>query len=385
MGVSNTNKVRVLLIEDDEDDFILTRGLLAETGAERYELEWASSYEAGLAELARNQHDVCLLDYRLGAHSGLELLRAARVRSYHTPIILLTGLGDRELDLQAMAAGAADYLTKSELNAALLERAIRYAIAQRRSEDERVQLALAREAQAQAEAANRAKDDFLALVSHELRSPLNAMLGWVQVLRQTEVPPDVTDKALETIERSARTQARMIEDLLDISRIVNGRLQLNKEPVEIAAVVRAAADLMRPAAEAKEITLNIALSPSAGPVAGDAERLQQIIVNLLSNAIKFTPERGRVDVRLESVASRVRLSVTDTGRGISRDFLPRIFDRFSQAENGAARSRQGGLGLGLAIVRHLVELHGGTVRAESPGAEQGATFIVELPQLPTPS
>jgi signal transduction histidine kinase len=373
--------VRVLLIEDDEDDFVLTRGLLAEAGAERYELDWVSSYELGLEQLARREHDVCLLDYRLGAHSGLELLTEACAQDC-IPIILLTGLGDRELDLQAMAAGAADYLTKSELNAALLERAIRYAIAQRRSEQERLQLALAREAQAQAERANRAKDDFLALVSHELRSPLNAMLGWVQVLRQTEVTPDVQEKALETIERSARTQARMIEDLLDISRIVNGRLQLNKEPVEIATVVRAAADLMRPAAEAKQITLATELDPAVSLVAGDADRLQQIVVNLLSNAIKFTSEGGRVTVRLETNAARLRLSVTDTGKGISGDFLPHIFDRFSQAENGALRSRQGGLGLGLAIVRHLVELHGGTIHAESPGPEQGANFIIELPALP---
>ncbi|MBD2744981.1 response regulator [Coleofasciculus sp. FACHB-1120] len=252
----------------------------------------------------------------------------------------------------------------------------------KRAEDERNQLlASEQEARAAAESANRMKDEFLATLSHELRSPLNAMLGWVQLLNTRKFDEATTARAMETIERSAKAQAQLVEDLLDVSRIIQGKLRLNVRPVELALVVEAAVDTARPAADAKAIRLQSVLDPSAGPVAGDSDRLQQIIWNLLSNAIKFTPKDGRVQVRLERVNSHVEITVTDTGLGIRSDFVPYVFDRFRQADSSITRSYSG-LGLGLAIVRHLVELHGGTVRAESQGEGQGAAFVVKLPLMP---
>ncbi|MFE1744078.1 response regulator [Coleofasciculus sp. H7-2] len=252
----------------------------------------------------------------------------------------------------------------------------------KRAEDERNQLlASEQEARAAAESANRMKDEFLATLSHELRSPLNAMLGWIQLLNTRKFDEATTARAMETIERSARAQAQLVEDLLDVSRVIQGKLRLNVRPVELASVIAAALDTARPAADAKAIQLQSVLDPAAGPVAGDSDRLQQVIWNLLSNAIKFTPKEGRVQVRLERVNSHIEITVIDTGVGISSEFVPYVFDRFRQADSSITRSYSG-LGLGLAIVRHLVELHGGTVRAESQGEGQGATFILKLPLMP---
>ncbi|MBP5972237.1 response regulator [Brasilonema sp. CT11] len=249
----------------------------------------------------------------------------------------------------------------------------------KRLEDEQTQL-LEREQEARsaAEAANRMKDEFLATVSHELRSPLNAMLGWIKLLNTRSFDAATTTRAMETIERSAKSQAQLVEDLLDVSRIIQGKLRLNVRPIELVGVIEAALETVRPAADAKEIQLQSVLNPTAGLVAGDSDRLQQIVWNLLSNAIKFTPKGGRVQVRLECVNSHVEIKVTDTGRGISSDFVPYVFERFRQADGSTTRLYSG-LGLGLAIVRHLVELHGGTVHAQSLGEGQGATFTVQLP------
>lgn len=252
----------------------------------------------------------------------------------------------------------------------------------KRAEDERIAL-LEREQEArlQAEAANRMKDEFLATLSHELRSPLNAMLGWTRLLNSRKFDEVTTARAMETIERSARAQAQLIEDLLDVSRIIQGKLRLNIRPIALVSVIQAAIDIVRPAAEAKEIQLYSDLDPVVDLVAGDSDRLQQVVWNLLSNAIKFTPKGGRVEVRLERVNSYIEIAVKDTGQGINPNFVPYVFDRFRQADSSITRSSTG-LGLGLAIVRHLVELHGGTVRAESPGEGQGATFTVKLPVIP---
>jgi signal transduction histidine kinase len=232
-----------------------------------------------------------------------------------------------------------------------------------------------------AEAASRAKDEFLAMLSHELRTPLHAMLGWARLLRTGTLDEATKERALETLERNTRLQAQLIEDLLDVSRIITGTLRIDVHPVAPASAIAAALEAVRPAADAKAVRLEAHADPAAGPVSGDADRLQQVVWNLLSNAIKFTPRGGRVEVRLEAVDGQVRLQVADTGRGISAEFLPHLFERFRQAEGPAARSI-GGLGLGLAIVRHLVEMHGGTVRADSAGEGRGATFTVELPMLP---
>jgi signal transduction histidine kinase len=232
-----------------------------------------------------------------------------------------------------------------------------------------------------AEAASRAKDEFLAMLSHELRTPIHAMLGWARLLRTGTLDEATRARALETLERNTRLQAQLVEDLLDVSRIITGKLLIDVHPVAPASAVAAALEAVRPTADAKAVRLHAHADPAVGPVSGDADRLQQVVWNLLSNAIKFTPRGGRVEVRLEAVDGQVRLQVIDTGRGISAEFLPHLFERFRQAEGPAARSI-GGLGLGLAIVRHLVELHGGTVRADSAGEGRGATFTVELPMLP---
>ncbi len=233
----------------------------------------------------------------------------------------------------------------------------------------------------QAETANRSKDEFLATVSHELRTPLNAILGWTQLLLASG--PDAADadrrrRGLETIVRNAKLQAQLIDDLLDVSRIISGKMRLDVQPTDLAAVIDAAVEAIRPAAEAKQIQVRRVLDPFAGPVTGDPARLQQVVWNLLSNAVKFTAKTGKIEVRLERVNSHIEILVADTGTGISPEFLPHVFDRFRQLDASTTR-RHGGLGLGLAIVRHLVELHGGTVKVKSPGEGQGSTFIVELP------
>ena len=233
-------------------------------------------------------------------------------------------------------------------------------------------------ARLEAETANRMKDDFLATISHELRSPLNSILGWVTLLREGELSEDATARALQTVERSARTQNRIISDLLDVSRIINGQLKLNVRTLDAAPLIEAGVEAMRPAADAKGIVVRMSLDPRAGAITADPDRLQQIVWNLVSNAIKFTPRGGIVEIRLRRMGAHVELAVSDTGAGISPAFLPFVFDRFRQADSSSTR-KQGGLGLGLAIVRHLVELHGGTVHAESEGAGKGSVFVVRIP------
>jgi signal transduction histidine kinase len=253
-------------------------------------------------------------------------------------------------------------------------------ITERKAAEEERELLLTREqaARAEAEAASRMKDEFLATLSHELRTPLNAMLGWTQILRTRKLDEAKAARALETIDRNTKSLSQLIEDVLDVSRIITGKLHLNVRPVELVPVIEAALETVLPAANAKDIGIEARLDPSSGTVLGDANRLQQVVWNLLSNAVKFTPKGGRVEVRLEVIDSRVQIRVSDTGQGISPEFLPYVFERFRQADSTTTRSH-GGLGLGLAIVRHLVELQGGTVHVESAGIGQGATFIVNLP------
>lgn len=233
---------------------------------------------------------------------------------------------------------------------------------------------------AEAEGANRLKDEFLATVSHELRTPLTAMLGWAHLLRAGQLNERNAVNAMETIERNARSQAQLIDDLLDVSRIITGKLLLDVRPTDPASFIGAAIDAVRPAAEAKGVRIQQVMDTGVSSIAGDPSRLQQVIWNLLSNAIKFTPRGGRVMLSLERVNSHIEIAVSDTGAGISEKFLPHVFDRFRQADQSTTREH-GGLGLGLAIVRHLVELHGGTVHVESQGAGMGATFTVKLPLL----
>jgi signal transduction histidine kinase len=234
-------------------------------------------------------------------------------------------------------------------------------------------------ARAAAEEANHSKDAFLAMVTHELRSPLNAMLGWTRVLRTKKLDEASQQHALETIEASARTQAHLIEDLLDTARIASGKMRIDLKPVDLVEVVNAALAVVRPAAEARGIELISGSDTHANLITGDPDRLQQVFWNLLSNAIKFTPANGRVEIRLERADPFARITVSDTGRGIPAEFLPHVFERFSQQPGSGGSQRRGGLGLGLSLAKHLVELHGGTIEADSPGDGQGATFTVKLP------
>ncbi len=278
-------------------------------------------------------------------------------------------------------------LEASEAQAELAQRHVeelsKYVANLKRAEEERGQLFLREQrARADAEAANRIKDEFLATLSHELRTPLTSLVGWACLLRETTPEDKIVNQGLAAIERNAKIQTQLVDDLLDVSRIISGKLSLNVRPIDLSSVTEAAIYVVRPAADAKSIKLTYSHPPTMGAMSGDSARLQQVVWNLLSNAVKFTPEGGRIDVRLECTASHAKLTVADTGKGISKEFLPQVFDRFRQADSSTTRSI-GGLGLGLAIVRHLVELHGGTVQAESPGNGLGATFAAAFPLIPT--
>ncbi len=275
----------------------------------------------------------------------------------------------RELRLMDLHARiAADAIENARLHQRL----------QRELEDRKQSLAREHIARAEAESANRMKDEFLATVSHELRTPLNAILGWAHILRAGAPDEATIARGMEVIERNAQTQAQLVEDILDASRVITGSLRLTRGRVDLAAVINTATDSVRLGAEGKDIELVVVLDPAARQISGDASRLQQMVWNLLSNAIKFTSPGGRVEIRLARIDGYAQIQVTDTGEGIAPQFLPFIFDRFRQADSTITR-RHGGLGLGLAIVRHLAELHGGTVEAESAGEGYGATFTIRLP------
>jgi signal transduction histidine kinase/DNA-binding response OmpR family regulator len=257
---------------------------------------------------------------------------------------------------------------------------LRQEVAERKlAEEERAQMLIREQAaRAEAEQANRTKDEFLATLSHELRTPLTAILGWSHLLQTKTLDQENMERALETIERNARSQSQLIDDLLDVSRIITGKLRIDMRPVELIPIIESAIDSMRPTAQAKSIKFEVTCDKAASHVSGDSNRLQQVVWNLFSNAVKFTPEGGRVNVCLERNGEHAQIAISDTGQGIDPRFLPFIFDRFRQADGSTTR-KYGGLGLGLAIVRHLVELHGGTINVHSEGIDQGATFTVLLP------
>jgi PAS domain S-box-containing protein len=279
--------------------------------------------------------------------------------------------------------------THSELELRVAERTRELAAtvaSLRESERERTEaLQRAEDARAEAEASNSAKDRFLATLSHELRTPLNAIFGWTQLMRKSvsdHPANEILNEGLSVIERSTRIQVQLIEDLLDVSRIISGKMQIDSAPVYLTTVIDAAIESLRPLAEAERVSIERKIDYAGGAVMGDASRLQQVIWNLLSNAIKFTPAAGKVLLRSTRAGSMIEITVSDTGKGIAPEFLDRLFERFAQADSSSTRPHRG-LGLGLAIVRHLVELHGGTVQASSEGEGKGATFTVRLPAIDT--
>jgi signal transduction histidine kinase len=404
--------LKLLVVDDSPEDRELYRRLLRADTERSYEFLEAQLGEEGLRRCEEDAPDCVLLDYRLPDLDGVEFLSrlAPSGTAPRIPVIVLTGQGSEAVAVSAMKAGAQDYLLKGSFGADILGRSVQNAIEkvqllqrierrtaqlaganeellheveQRRRAEEALQKMadglerLVQERTAELSRANRSKDEFLATVSHELRTPLNAILGWTQILRQGVVPADTHARALETIERNARWQMRLIDDILDVSRIVAGNLRLDLAPLDLAALIESAVDVVRPGAVAKGVALTLDV-PGPAPISGDADRLRQVIWNVLSNAVKFTPAGGRVDVRLRSRDSAYEVSVSDTGAGIAPAFLPFVFDPFRQADASTTR-RHGGLGLGLAIGRQLVELHGGHISAHSEGEGRGATFTVRLP------
>jgi len=513
------SSLRILVVDDDVVDRMAVQRALrrAPLGAE-LTVDEADSAEEALARLADSDADCVLLDLRLPGTNGLEVLAEMRARGHRSPVVMLTGQGDEQTAVEAMKAGAADYLTKASLDPERLARSILHAVRvraaehaaeiareqvaaaeqryrfladsipqmvwvatpsgvieyvnrqwveftgleapamqndawlavihpddrdetqarwqearargtrfelqvrmrrkrdgvhrwhlsraealtltdgtvrwfgtstdiedQKRAEAELVRLnAVAEAERRRAEESNSAKDQFLAVLSHELRTPLNSILGWISILRSSQVTPETLSRGLATIDRNARTQTQLIEDLLDVSRIVTGKLAIERKAVDVRDVASAALETVQPLAQAKRIVFVTSFAPEPLVVEGDAGRLQQVVWNLLVNAVKFTPEGGRVALAASREGEDVVVRVTDSGEGIDAAFLPHVFDRFRQADASFART-QGGLGLGLSIVHHIVERHGGKVVAASSGRGRGASFSVSLPARPDAS
>jgi len=382
----NTNRtLRFVILEDDDLDAQLVQEHVRDAG---FTVSWArvrneSEFRAALLE--RNA-DLIISDFLLPGYGGLGALELAHALAPGIPFLFVSGAIGEERATETLRRGATDYVLKDRMQrlALAIERALELASERRRRERAEAErdrlLASERHARELAETANRLKDDFLATASHELRTPLNAILGWAKLLRSGESNPDLLSRGLATIERNAIVQARLIEDILDISRIVTGKVQLRPAPTSVSAFVHAAVDALRPAATAKQIELSLD-AERAGEIEGDAERLQQVVWNLVSNAVKFTPSGGQVKISAQRTPQRLTLSVRDSGQGLDPSAVSRVFERFWQADSSSTR-RHGGLGLGLSIVRYLVELHGGTVRAESDGIGLGACFTIDLPTAP---
>ncbi|HEY2389156.1 MAG TPA: response regulator [Candidatus Binatia bacterium] len=376
--MSNGETSLILVVDDNDPGRYSKCRILRHAG---YDVMEAATGEETLKIVAEHAPRLVVLDINLPDIDGWEICRRMKgdAATASTVVLQVSATHVREEDMVRSLEGGADASLAEPIEPGVLVATVRALLRTRQAEDA-LRAALAREqaARSAAESANRTKDEFLATLSHELRSPLGAILTWVTLLRSGRVDEARSTRALEAIERNTRLQVRLIEDLLDVSRIISGKMRLEVTLVELGAIAEAALDSVRPAAAAKGIVLESFADPTVGPVAGDPGRLQQIVWNLLSNAVKFTPKNGKVGLQIEGIESQAHIRVSDSGRGIDTAFLPHIFDRFRQADSSSTRT-EGGLGLGLAIVRHLVELHGGTVEAGSPGLGRGATFTVRLP------
>ena len=375
------SRARILIVDDLPEKLLVYSSLLEDIDAEIIQ---ARSGTEALKRVLEGSFAVILLDVNMPDIDGLEtatLIRGHR-NGRQTPIIFITAYVDEVQTARGYALGAVDYIQTPVVAPVLRSKVLVFvdlykanaALALSNQELE----TRVKERTAELEQLSRLKDEFLATMSHELRTPLNAIFGWVTLLRTRRLDEPTQERALETIERNARAQKRLIEDLLDVSRIVTGKVALEILPVNPQRVVEAALETMQPAAQAKGVTVVPLLDTGAATVRGDFARLQQIVCNLLSNAIKFTPSGGRVEVTLAHRMGEAEISVSDSGQGIKPEFLPLVFDRFRQ-EDGSISRRHGGLGLGLAIVRHLVELHAGSVEAFSEGEGKGSRFVVRLP------
>ncbi len=380
----------VLIVEDSETDRYIFKRYLSADDEISYTILESNSAAEGLEVCQTQSLDGILLDIKLPGVSGFEFLSQlkAHLPGGCPPVVVVSSYNDAVTAATAFKNGVEDYFVKGQTSPDAVRAAMRSAIENtelrrklQQVEAERDQLLCqAQAARAEAETANSSKDEFLAIVAHELRSPLNSIFGWAKLLQAKAPDPKTLTRALQSIERSAKTQLQLIEDLLDVSRMVQGNLRIDRAPIRLSLVIEAAIDMIRPLAEAKQIQIESNLDQSAHEVLGDSSRLQQVVWNLLTNAIKFTPEQGRIEISLTHRESQSEIRVSDTGKGINAAFLPFVFDRFRQAQTNAPKSHDG-LGLGLAIARELVELHEGTITAASLGEERGATFTVTLPLI----
>ncbi|WP_020208066.1 response regulator [Gilvimarinus chinensis] len=367
--------VKLLIVDDDEDDFMLAKDLLDEITVGPYELDWAGSYDAGKEVLAENRHDLCLMDYKLGAHDGIELLREAQTLGYTGPIILLTGMHQGEVDMQALQAGAVDYLVKDSLSAEQLARSIRYALARREMEHERVE-------RLKAEAENRSKSEFLAHLSHELRTPLSAILGFTELLINTNKDEDSLSH-LRVVQRNGKHLLGLLNDILDLSKIEAGKLELEIQPVYLSSFLTDIYFLMHGAAVDKSLQLQLeAPSPLPYQIHTDPTRLRQVLLNLLGNAIKFT-DFGSVSLKviphLHDGREQLKFLVQDSGIGIRKEALLDIFQPFVQTREASYSEPRAGTGLGLAISQQLVERLGGEISVDStPGEGSCFEFTIDM-------
>jgi signal transduction histidine kinase len=398
--------VHVLLVEDDDDDFLLVQELIAELPRGTYHLERVAHYAEALAAFDARRHDVYLIDYRLGSHSGIELIAEAKRRECHAPLIMLTGQDDPEIDRLAMRTGAVDYLTKDRLDAKQLDRSIRYSLQQRRHEEEirRTNQQLERrvaERTAELEALNAAlqqeihvrrkvedalreadhrKDEFLAMLAHELRNPLAPLVAGLDLMKETPLTSQDFIEVRSLMARQVTQLVRLVDDLLDVSRISRGKLQVERQRLDFAEVIQAAVELSQPLMLSAHHAFSMHVTTEPLFVVGDRVRLTQVVGNLLINAAKYTPVGGKIELAVEATDREVLCRVRDNGIGISAEMLPRVFDLFCQAMPGTGRS-QGGLGIGLTLAKMLVEMHGGSITAASAGPSQGSEFTTRLPRL----